>query len=58
MALSEKGGDVMVIYTRSITLRNGRVLRASQCNLKAFRFEVSEEEYKRYMEKKRKKVNS
>ncbi len=45
----------MKIYSKTITLRNGKVLHAHEKGLEAFCFEVTPEQHKEYMEKKRKK---
>ena len=43
------------VYSKWITLRNGVRIRAEQVGLKAFRFVVTEEEHRAYLERKKKK---
>lgn len=45
----------MKIYSKVITLKNGRRLIANQYGLEAFCFEVTEEQYQAYLERQRKK---
>ena len=40
------------IYTKYITLKNGKRLHASECGLNAFHFEVTQEEHEEYLNKK------
>lgn len=44
----------MLVCTPFITLRNGRKLFAYEKGLEAFCFEVTEEQHKKYTEKKQK----
>lgn len=46
---------MVTIYSKWITLRNGVRIRADWYGLQAFRFQVTEEEHRAYLEKKRKK---
>ncbi|WP_332238860.1 hypothetical protein [Sporolactobacillus sp. KGMB 08714] len=46
---------MMTIFTKFITLRNGKRIFASQYGLEAFCIEVSEEKHQEYLEKQRKK---
>lgn len=46
---------MVVIYTKYITLRNGKILHAEECGLDAFRFEVPEEKHKEYLRNQNKK---
>jgi hypothetical protein len=45
---------IMLVCTPFITLRNGRRLLASEVGKEAFCFEVTEEEHKKYLDKKNK----
>lgn len=45
---------MVVVYTKWITLKNGVRIQAEQVGLKAFRFEVTEEEHRAYLERKKK----
>ncbi len=42
----------MTVYTKYITLRNGRKLYASQVGKKAFCFKVEDKECQNYLDKK------
>jgi hypothetical protein len=42
----------MKVYTKYITLRNGRKLFAHEVGKEAFCFEVDDEEHQRYLDKK------
>lgn len=44
----------MEIFTRTIRLKNGRILVAEHYGKKAFRFQVSEEENEKYLKEKQK----
>jgi len=48
----------MMICTSYITLKNGRRMYASEKGLEAFCFEVTEEQHRKYKEKKKKQTKS
>lgn len=45
---------MIVVYSKTIKCKNGRILKASEFGLEAFRFEVTEEEYEKYWKNKNK----